>query len=128
MEFPSLEFTETLAKKLNRKIAFRTAARWSDVRLRLSFGDKHYYLKLYGGKVIDVRDYSPFLVPLGWDFSISASLEVWKDLISGKRNVYDLIPPGHFVVDGNMTQANRLYEAIWLIVETASEIKTNAKG
>lgn len=123
MEFPSLAFAEALAGRLNAKDAFNTASKWSDVRVLLSFGDQRYYLKLYGGKIIDAREYSPFLVPLGWDFAISGPLEVWKDLIDGKRLVYDLIPTGMITVDGNMTEANRLYEAIWLIAETIPEVR-----
>ena len=80
MNFPSLEFVESLINTLNHNKDFEHASRWSDVKVLLRFGEKQYWLKLYGGKVIDHMEYYPMANPLGWDYSISATLETWQAL------------------------------------------------
>lgn len=122
MQFPSFEYVQALQEKLNTKSAFNIATKWSDVKVLLCFGDKRYWMKLYGGKVIDVMEYLPMQNPLGWDFSISAPLGVWEDLIEGRKALGGLFG-AYIVVDGNMIQANRMYEATWLICETVPEVK-----
>ena len=71
MEFPSLEFVQALQERMNGDATFHTASRWSDVKVLLCLGDQRYWLKLYGGKIIDVMDYFPMANPLGWDYMIS---------------------------------------------------------
>ena len=87
MKFPSLEFVQALQERMNGDATFHTASRWSDVKVLLCFGDQRYWLKLYGGKIIDVMDYFPMANPLGWDYMISASLEIWRALRDGRRSL-----------------------------------------
>lgn len=121
MEFPSLEFAKVLQDKLNGKHAFNVASRWSDVKVLLCLGDKRYWMKLYGGKVIDVMEYLPMANALGWDFSINGTVEAWQDLIQGKKGIASLYGI-YITVDGNMIEANRMHEAIQLIIETVPEV------
>jgi len=86
MKFPSLEFVQALQERMNGDAAFHTASRWSDVKVLLCFGDQRYWLKLYGGKIIDAMDYFPMANPLGWDYMISAPLEIWRALRDGSHS------------------------------------------
>ena len=121
MEFPSLEFVKALQAKLNADKAFFTASKWSDVKVVLNFGDKRYWLKLYGGKVIDAMEYAGN--PLGFDYMIAGSLDAWKALRNKTKPVGELINYGHLVIDGNMIQANRMYESSYIILETIRDLK-----
>lgn len=121
MEFPSLEFVKALQEKVNKDKAFYTASKWSDVKVLLKLGDKPYWLKLYDGKIIDAKEY--INIPLGWDYMIAGTLEAWKDLRSRKKPVGELINYGGIVMDGNLIQANRMYESSYIIIETIRDIK-----
>ena len=123
MQFPSLEFVEALQDKLNVKSEFNEVTKWSDVKILLAFGDSRYYLKLYGGKIIDVREYTTFSVPLGWDYAVSGSLETWQDYVSGKKPLRDLISFGLITIDGNLLEAHRMFEGTHQILEAIAEIK-----
>lgn len=120
MKFPSLEFVKAVQAKLNADKNFFTASKWSDVKVLLCFGNKRYWLKLYGGKVIDVMEYPN---PLGFDYMITASIENWKALRDKKKPVGELINYGGIVIDGNMIQANRMYESSYIILETIRDLK-----
>jgi hypothetical protein len=110
MEFPSLAFVESLQLALNDSERFAVVSEWSDVKVLLCLGDERYWLKLYGGKVIDVMQYFPMANPLGWDYSITATLATWKELRDGTRPLGHLLDTGSISIDGNLLQANRLYE------------------
>ena len=122
MEFPSLAFIERLVDQLNSNAAFDAASRWSDVKVVLGFGDQRYWLKLYGGKVIDHMEYYPMANPLGWDYSISAPLKMWEALGDGARAQGHLLDTGDISVDGDLIQANRMYESTHLILTGIREL------
>ncbi|MGR8948494.1 MAG: hypothetical protein ACU84Q_10630 [Gammaproteobacteria bacterium] len=125
MDFPSLEFIESLIDTLNHNEHFERASRWSDVKVLFAFGDQKYWLKLYGGKVIDHMEYYPMANPLGWDYSISGSLETWQALRDGSLAAGYLLDTGRISVDGNLMQANRLYESTHLMIATICDLKIN---
>jgi hypothetical protein len=116
MKFPSIEFARALEARLNESAEFATATRWSDVKILLCFGEEQYWLKLYGGKVIDLMAYFPLANPLGWDYTIRAPLDTWHALRAGRRAAGHLLDTGEVRVDGNLLQANRMYESTHLIV------------
>lgn len=116
MTFANEAFIERLVTTLNDDAAFNTASRWSDVKVLLRFGDDCYWLKLYGGKIIDHMVYFPMANPLGWDYSISASNETWQSLRDGRRALGHLLDRGEIAVDGNLLQANRMYESTHLML------------
>ncbi len=118
MKFPSLEFIELLQRTLNNSERFSVVSEWSDVKVLLCFGEARYWLKLYGGKVIDVMEYFPMVNPLGWDYSISGSATTWSELRNGSRPLGHLLDTGDLSVDGNLLQANRLYESTHVILTT----------
>ena len=122
MEFPSIDFVHALRDTLNGSAAFNAASQWSDVKVLLCFGEKQYWLKLYGGKVIDVMEYFPMANPLGWDYQIRAPLEIWHHLGNGSRAQGHLLDSGAITVDGNLMQANRLYESTHLMMQTIKQL------
>ena len=127
MEFPSLEFVQTLQNSLNNNPAFNAASRWSDVKVLLCFGEERYWLKLYGGKVIDIMAYFPMANPLGWDYQISAPLVVWRALADGSRAQGHLLDRGEITVDGNLLQANRLYESTHVMLVAIGELLAQSR-
>ena len=122
MSFPSLEFVESLISTLNQDKNFEHASRWSDVKVLLRFGEQQYWLKLYGGKVIDHMAYYPMANPLGWDYSISATVDTWQSLRDKSQAGGYLLDSGKISVDGNLMQANRLYESTHIIVSTIRDM------
>jgi len=122
MNFPSLAFVQALQELLNNDEKFATASRWSDVKVLLQFGDERYWLKLYGGKVIDSMVYFPMANPLGWDYAISSTLEHWQSLRDQSRALGHLLDTGDISVDGNLVQANRMYESTHLIVSAIRDL------
>ncbi len=123
MQFPSPEFVERLVTTLNGDAAFNTASRWSDVKVLLRFGEQGYWLKLYGGKVIDHMVYFPMANPLGWDYAISASLTTWQQLRDGSRALGHLMDRGEIAVDGNLLEANRMYESTHLMLSRVRDLE-----
>jgi len=123
MQFPSPEFVERLVTALNGNAAFNTASRWSDVKVLLRFGEQGYWLKLYGGRIIDHMAYFPMANPLGWDYAISASLATWQQLRDGSRALGHLMDRGEIAIDGNLLQANRLYESTHLMLSSVRDLK-----
>ena len=122
MKFPSLEFVHALQAKLHASPEFAAATRWSDVKVVLAFGNDQYWLKLYGGRIIDLMPWFPMANPLGWDYRIAAALEHWHALRDGSRAAGHLLDTGDISVDGNLLQANRLYESTHLIVSTIRDL------
>ncbi len=122
MNFPSLAFVQALQEQLNTDEKFAIASRWSDVKVLLQFGEERYWLKLYGGKIIDSMVYFPMANPLGWDYSISSSLDNWQSLRDKSRALGHLLDTGDISVDGNLVQANRMYESTHLIVSAIRDL------
>jgi len=122
MEFPSMEFVKGVQEKLNADSAFHRATKWSDVKVLLCLGENRYWIKLYGGKIIDAMEYLPLSNPLGWDYMISASLETWEDLRKERKALGELVNFGHIAMDGNLLEANRMHEGNYLILEAVRDI------
>ena len=125
MKFPSIEFVHALRDQLNGDALFLTASRWSDVKVLLCLGDQRYWLKLYGGKIIDVMEYFPMANPLGWDYMIAAPLEIWGTLRGGSRALGHLLDTGAIMVDGDLLQANRLYESTHLMLCAVRDLQAD---
>lgn len=126
MEFPSLEFVNALRETLNRDAGFFSASKWSDVKVLLGLGDQRYWLKLYGGKIIDSMEYRPLANPLGWDYAIAGELETWEELRrsgEGSNAGAALLNSGRIAVDGNMLHANRMFESTLLILNAIRDLK-----
>ncbi len=125
MKFSSIEFVHALRDQLNADAAFFTASRWSDVKVLLCLGDQRYWLKLYGGKIIDVMAYFPMANPLGWDYMIAAPSETWSALRDGSRALGHLLDTGAIAIDGDLLQANRLYESTHLMLSAVRDLQAD---
>ena len=123
MEFPSLVFARALERELNASQHFADASAWSDVKVLLRFGDQQYWMKLYRGKVIDLMEYYPMSNPLGWDYVIGAAIDSWNDLLKGSRPIGHMLDTGSISVDGNLLQANRMYESTHVILTIMRDMK-----
>ena len=123
MKFPSLEYMQLLQATLNDSDRFAVVSKWSDVKVLLCFGDQRYWMKLYGGKVIDMMEYFPMANPLGWDYTIGSSVENWNALRQGSRPLGRLLDTGDITVDGDLLQANRMYESTHVMLSTIRDLK-----
>ena len=123
MKFPSLEFVQLLQEALNDSDRFSVVSKWSDVKVLLCFGDQRYWMKLYGGKVIDMMEYFPMVNPLGWDYMIGGSVENWNALRQCSRPLGHLLDTGDIMVDGDLLQANRLYESTHVMLSIIRDLK-----
>ena len=123
MKFPSLEFVQHLQVALNDSERFSVVSQWSDVKVLLCFDDQRYWMKLYGGKVIDVMEYFPMANPIGWDYMIGSSVENWKELRQGARPLGHLLDTGDITVDGDLLQSNRLDEATHVMLTVIRDLK-----
>ncbi len=123
MKFPSLEYMQKLQAALNDSERFAVVSKWSDVKVLLCFGEQRYWMKLYGGKVIDMMEYFPMVNPLGWDYMIGASVENWNSLRQGSRPLGHLLDTGDIMVDGDLLQANRLYESTHVMLSIVRDLE-----
>lgn len=57
---------------------------------------------------------------------ISGPLEIWRALRDGSRALGHLIDTGDIMVDGDLLQANRLYESTHLTFSTVRDMKAEA--
>ena len=127
MKVPSLDFARALEIQLNESKHFAEASAWSDVKVLLSFGEQQYWMKLYRGKVIDLMEYYPMSNPLGWDYVIGGSIDNWNDLLKGLRPIGHMLDTGSIKVDGNLLQANRMYESTHVILNIMRSMKVYEK-
>ena len=126
MEFPSLGFVTAVCEELNRSPRFATVTKWSDVKVLLGIGSQRYWLKLYGGKVIDTMEYLPLTNPLGWDYMIVGELDAWEALRAsgpGSNAGAALLNQGRIAVDGNMLEANRMFESTLLLLDAIRDLE-----
>lgn len=125
MKFPSFPFVESLKEALNKDSDFNRVTKWSDVKVLVCIGKQQYWLKFYGGKIIDVMEYAPLANPLGWDYAISGDIEAWnalRDPGAPKNIGAALLNGGRISVDGNMLQANRMFESTFILVNKIRDL------
>lgn len=122
MNFPSLEYLEALRSHLNNLEAFRKATEWADVNVAVKIGDHRYWMKIYRGQVIDLMEDLPMTNPLGYRVIISGDEAAWRELKDGTAKTWALTTTGRLVIDGDLIEANRIHEALCLIVEATADI------
>ena len=125
MKFPSFPFVESLKEALNKDSDFNRVTKWSDVKVLVCIGKQRYWLKFYGGKIIDAMEYVPLANPLGWDYAISGDIDAWsalRDPGAPKNIGAALLNGGRISVDGNMLQANRMFESTFILVNKIRDL------
>lgn len=121
MEVPSQEWIDHVQDRCNEDEQFNRASEWSDVNLVLEVGDERYWLKLYGGEIIDTMKYEPMSNPLGYDVLISGSEDTWNAILGAEMPVWKGISTGQLTIEGNLLEANRMHEAIVRMCELMGE-------
>lgn len=132
--FADSAFAERLVRQLNGDARFAAQTKWFDGSILLGEGAHSCWLKVYRGKVID---HLPEMPPLGYTFKLSAPESAWEQiaaggarefhklLLSGRRtfasykDLYETRPPepAVFALEGNMMEAYRMIECLYLIAE-----------
>lgn len=116
MEFPSLEFLKELQRRCNSNENFKIASHWADTNVVLAFGDERYWLKLYRGEIIDIMKYEPMANALGYQVIVGGSVDAWQDVLEKRRVFFDAYSTGEITVEGNLIEANRMFEALMLML------------
>lgn len=123
MNFPSMEWLEAVQKRCNEDDDFNEAAEWSDVNLVIEVGEERYWLKLYGGEIIDTMKYEPMSNALGYDILVSGSKEAWEPIVAGEDTFWKSYSNGEILIDGDLLEANRMHEAIVRMTELMAETR-----
>lgn len=126
-------FLGSLVTALNENGDFELQTQWFDGSILLEEGTSVAWLKIYRGRVIDHLALMP---PLGYTFKLTAPDSAWNELVdgapfttlllAGKRkftDVDDVVDdagqtPGEFKLEGNLMEAHRMIEAVYLIADT----------
>jgi hypothetical protein len=114
----NLDLIHALAERCNRQPAFQRAAEWADVSVVLAIGERRFWLKLYRGRVIDLMEYLPATNPLGYDVIVSGQVDAWRELRGGTTKSWAQLASGRIVIDGNLIEANRMHEALCILLES----------
>lgn len=128
----SAAFAEKLVEAVNANPKFAHEAQWFDGTILLEDGPSRLWLKVYGGKIIDSV---PFVPPIGYTFKVTGASEAWDELVDGKKftdlilagtrrfasvdSVVDGVGllPGPISLEGNLIEAHRVIESIYLIAD-----------
>ncbi len=121
MTFPSTEWLESLQRRCNEDTQFNRVAEWSDVNLVIEVGEKRYWLKLYGGEIIDTMEYEPMSNALGYDIIVSGTKGAWEPVVAGEDTFWKAYSNGEIKIEGNLLQANRMHEALVRMAELMDE-------
>lgn len=131
--FSDNSFVGRLIAHINSDQRFELQTRWFDGSVLLDDGDAKCWMKIYRGKVIESL---PFMPPLGYTFKLGAPSWAWDAIASGHKKfgelllggrrefssyeeLYKTLPPDPpiFALEGNLMEAFRIIEAIYLLAE-----------
>lgn len=121
--FPSIDFVQDLREYCNSQEAFKKSTEWSDVNVVLAFGSERYWLKLYRGQIIDLMEYKPSSNnAFGYDVIVSGEASAWNELMDGSAKSWALLTTAKITIDGNLLHANRMHEALCILMEAVQYI------
>ena len=121
MEIPSTEWVSEIQQRCNEDEQFNRAAEWSDVNVVLEVGEEKYWLKLYGGEIIETMEYEPMSNPLGYDIKLSGSVDAWTAVNDAQMPFWEAYSTGKIAIEGNLLEANRMHEALVRMTELMGE-------
>lgn len=119
--FPSLDYVQELSAHCNNLEPFKKATEWADTNLVLEFGDKRYWLKVYRGQIIDIMEYLPMSNAFGYRVVVSGEEDAWRDLMGATKS-WALLSTGRITIDGDLIEANRIHEALCLLIESLADV------
>lgn len=100
---------------LNSSQDFQSGARWFDGSVLLGMGDRTLWLKIYEGRVIDVKPHSS---PFGFTFALKAPEQTWDRLLEERRNeILSYTGKGEILVEGNSLEFMRLTKTVIALVD-----------
>lgn len=121
MEIPSTEWIAEIQQRCNEDEQFNRAAEWSDVNVVLEIEEERYWLKLYGGEIIETMKYEPMSNPLGYDIKLSGSEAAWTAVNDAQIPFWEAYSTGEIAIEGNLLEANRMHEALVRMAELMGE-------
>lgn len=122
MPFDSTEWRSVLSESVNDDDSFVQAAEYFDGSLSFEIGDKVAWFKIYRGRIIDEEPYVP---SFGASFRIVGDREAWVALSAGETSLSGAMYDGSIRARGNKLEANRLREAVELMVRHLQEISAD---
>lgn len=129
LDFPSYAFLEAVRDALNDDPEFRRATEWFDGSVLLRLGDLAVWMKWYRGQVIDMHE-GPDL--LGHTFSLTASADVWREVIDLPPTSYRpwarLFQFGEIATEGNIVEATRVLEAQFILAAHIHDIGNGGRA
>ncbi len=100
---------------LNNSADFTNGARWFDGSILLGIGDQSLWLKIYDGRVIDLK---PHVSPFGFTFALKAPEDIWRVLIGEKRNeILSYTGSKKILAEGNLLEFLRLTKMVAALVD-----------
>lgn len=100
---------------LNGSSEFQSGARWFDGSVLVSMGDETLWLKIYDGRVIDLK---PYPSPLGFTFALKASAQTWEVLLGEDRNeILSYTGARKISVEGNLLEFMRVTKTVIALVD-----------
>lgn len=132
--FADEAFVDRFVDAINANSAFTRQAAWFDGSVLLADEAWQCWLKIYRGRVIDRL---PTMPPLGYTFKLSGPDWAWESLATGSKRITELLlagrrdfsdaselegtvlpQPGPLRLEGDLMEAFRLMEAVYLILES----------
>jgi hypothetical protein len=111
----NLEQGKKLMDWLNASAEFQGATKWFDGSILLVSDSEILWLKVYSGRVIDVKDKPS---PFGFTFALKATGENWTRLLKAERNeLLAFTGSGKIQVEGNQLEFMRLTKTAILLVD-----------
>ncbi|HEU0031152.1 MAG TPA: hypothetical protein VFQ53_11005 [Kofleriaceae bacterium] len=99
------------------------AATWFDGAVLLELGESVAWLKIYAGRVIDVRDSAAVF---GYTFALRGPAAVWQVLlVDPHASVHQLVLLGKLRVDGNQLEFSRLSKLVAVLVRGLRAVRAS---
>ncbi|MEF8826805.1 MAG: hypothetical protein V5A27_10795 [Halapricum sp.] len=108
---------------MNSDPEFTRACEQVDGSMTLFIGDERAWFKLYRGAIIDEEPYVP---PFGSTFRLVGDRAAWEELLQGDTSLSEALYDGSIRSAGNTLEANRLREALELIVRQMQQLSEAA--
>lgn len=113
------DWRATLTEAVNKRDDFAAASEYVDGSMTLIIGDERAWFKLYRGKVLETEPYVP---SFGATFRLVGDRDAWRSLCRGETSLSESLYDGSIRTAGNTLEANRLREALELLVRTMQRL------
>ena len=109
------EWERELKAWLDNSTDFADGARWFDGSILLGIGEQMLWLKIYAGRVIDLK---PQVSPFGFTFALRAPEETWGALVAeGRNEILSYTGSRKILAEGNLLEFMRLTKTVSVLVD-----------